>query len=252
MTIRVEVLAEAAWADAVASELVACVAADPTLRIVLPTGDTPSPVYRGLVAAAAPGRLDLSRATVLLLDEYLGLAPNDPARCEVRLRRELLDHLDRGPRFVPIAVDRAAPADAAAAHDRAVVDAGIGLALVGLGRNGHIGLNEPGSGPEAPTRVVELTASSAAAAATYGASRPPSAGITLGMDRLLAADELWLLVTGASKRDVLAAALEGPETPDCPASWLRRHPRLTVLADEAAAGGLRVQRAPNPRLRAII
>lgn len=238
MSVRVEVLAGASWADAVASELVARITADPTIRIVLPTGDTPSPAYRAIVARAARGEVDLGRATVLLLDEYLGLAPDDPARCEVRLRRELIDGLDSAPRFVPIRADDAPPTEAARAHDRAVVEGGIGLAIVGLGRNGHVGLNEPGSGHGAGTRVVELTASSAAAATTYGAGRPPSGGITLGIDRLLAADELWLLVTGSGKRDVLAAALEGPETTACPASFLRRHPRLTVFADAAAAAGL--------------
>jgi glucosamine-6-phosphate deaminase len=105
--------------------------------------------------------------------------------------------------------------------------------------NGHVGLNEPGSGPDSPTRVVGTAAATQEAALRrYGAGRAPVTGITLGMDRLLAAGEIWLLVTGSRKADILARALNGPEGDDCPASFLRRHPRLWVIADEGAAARL--------------
>lgn len=239
MTVRVDVFPAAAWADRVAAELAGRLAARPRLRMVLPTGDTPSPVYARLVAMALEGTVSFARAEVILLDEYVGLPPGHPARCDARLRRELLDRLPSPPHaFHAIAIDERDAAGGAATHD-AVAARGVDLAVLGLGSNGHVGLNEPGSRPDDPTRVVRLAASSRRAAAErYGADPPPSAGVTLGLDRLLAAGEAWLLVTGAGKARVLARVLEAPEGPDCPASYLRRHRALRVIADEPAAAEL--------------
>jgi glucosamine-6-phosphate deaminase len=143
-----------------------------------------------------------------------------------------------------IRVDVLEPADAAAEHDAAARD--LDLVLLGLGMNGHVGFNEPGSTAGSPTRVVELDeATLAAAVERYAATRRPTAGITLGLDRILEAREVWVLATGARKADVLAHALEGPETPDVPASYLRRHPNLVVFVDRAARRAPRLDRRPD-------
>lgn len=233
------VLPGTAWAEGVADDLASRLAARPSLRICLPTGDTPSPVFAALVSAEARGEVTFGAATIVMLDEWVGLPPGDPARCDVRLRAELVGRLQVGPAaLVAIDVDGPDPEAAAARHDEAA--RGLDLAVLGLGMNGHVGFNEPGSRPEDPTRLVRLAASSQdAAMARYGATRVPTAGITVGIARLLEAREVWLLVTGERKAPVLQRALEQPEGPDCPASYLRRHPRLTVFADEAAAGMLR-------------
>jgi glucosamine-6-phosphate deaminase len=116
----------------------------------------------------------------------------------------------------------------------------LGLVLLGLGANGHVGFNEPGTQPDSPTRIVTLAATSrAASTARYGATSEPSRGITIGMDRILAAAEVWLLVTGGHKAAILRSTLREPESLDCPASYLRRHAKLTVFADEEAAALLR-------------
>lgn len=223
------------WADAVAAELVARLRATPAMRICLPTGETPAPLYAALVAASPPGLW--SQATVVMLDEYLGLAPDDPAAGGPRLRRELLDHVSPG-RFVEVDAAGSDPDSAARNLDRAAAE-GLDLVLLGLGINGHIGLNEPGSRAASPTRVVDLASrSKEVATARYGAAVAPERGITLGLARLLAAGELWLLVTGRRKAEILRAALHGPETPDVPASYLRRHPRSRVIADTDAASEL--------------
>jgi glucosamine-6-phosphate deaminase len=235
---RLVILPAEAWAAAVAGEVAALLAERPTLRLCLPTGDTPTPLYAALVEAERHGGCSFAGATVVLLDEWVGLAPGDPARCDVRLRTELIDRLAAPPSFVPIDADGADPEAAAAALD--VAAAGLDLAVVGLGMNGHVGFNEPGSGPGDRSRVVRLAASSReAATARYGAGVVPMAGITIGLARLLEARGAWLLVTGERKAGILRRALEGPEEPACPASYLRRHPRLTVFADVAAAAGLR-------------
>jgi glucosamine-6-phosphate deaminase len=237
--VRLVVLPAADWAATVAAELVARLSDRPDLRICLPTGDTPSPVYAALAAAEGEGRVSFAEATLVLLDEWVGLPPGDPARCDARLRAELVDRLRTPPgAFVAIDVDGPDPEAAAARHDEAA--AGLDLAILGLGLNGHVGLNEPGSRPDDRTRLVRIAVSTReAATARYGATRPPTAGITVGMAPLLEAEEAWLLVTGERKAAILRRALEGPEGPDCPASYLRRHPRLTVFADEMAATLLR-------------
>ncbi len=224
-----------AWADAVAGDLIGRLRATPRMRICLPTGDTPSPLYAALVRASPPGLW--SEATVVSLDDYLGLAADDPASAGPRLRRELLDHVVVG-HFVELDSSGADPDAAVRAIDAAAAE-GLDLALLGLGINGHVGMNEPGSTAESPTRVVELEASSReVATARYGAAVAPERGITLGLARLLQADEIWLIVTGERKAPILRAALEGPETPDIPASFLRRHPNCRIIADTAAAGQL--------------
>jgi glucosamine-6-phosphate deaminase len=237
--VRIEVLPEAGWAEVVARTLLDRLAASPGLRLCLPTGDTPSPVYARLAALDATAEFGgrWTAATAVLLDEWVGLPPGDPARCDWRLARELLDPLAPPPRFVPIDVDGDDPEAAAARHDTAAT--GLDLAVLGLGVNGHVGFNEPGSRPDDPTRLVRLASSSRdAATARYGAALTPTAGITIGLARLLAAREVWLLVTGARKASILRRSLRDPVGPDCPASYLRRHPRLTVFADEAAAAEL--------------
>lgn len=233
----VTVLPAAAWAATVAEALLGRLRAEPRLRICLPTGDTPSPVYAALAGHDRAGDALWAQATVVLLDEWVDLPPGDPARCDVRLRRELLDRLAPPPRFVPIDVDGSDDDAAARAHDEAA--RGLDLVLLGLGMNGHVGFNEPGSRPDDPTRLVRLARSSReAATARYGAARTPTAGVTVGMARLLEAREAWLLVTGGHKASILRRAIRDPEGPDCPASYLRRHARLTVFADEAAAARL--------------
>jgi glucosamine-6-phosphate deaminase len=238
--VQVDVLPAEAWAHRVAADLAARLQATPGLRICLPTGDTPSSVYARLVEMAGAGAVSFARAEVVALDEYLGLPAGHPARCDVRLRHELLDGLPVAPAaFHPIDADDPDP-DRAAARIDAVAARGIDLALLGLGMNGHIGLNEPGTFPDAATRVVRTAeASRRAAAERYGADPPPTAGITLGIARLLEAREIWLLVTGERKASILARAIDGAEGPDCPASYLRRHDRVRIVADEPAARLLR-------------
>ena len=242
---RLRVLPASAWAAAVADELLDRLAAEPRLRVCLPTGDTPVPLYAELAARDAARSPSWAQATVVLLDEWAGLPPGDPARCDVRLRRQLLDQLAPPPRFVPIDVDGSDDEAAARAHDAAA--RGLDLVVLGLGMNGHVGFNEPGSRPDDPTRLVRLAVSSReAATARYGAALTPTAGITVGLGRILEATEVWLLVTGERKADVLRRALREPEGVDCPASYLRRHPRLTVFADEAAVAGPRRRRPRAP------
>lgn len=239
MTPNLEVHRAADWADAVAADLTDRLRAEPRLRLCLPTGETPAPLYAALSASTDA---DLwSQATVVLLDDYVGLGPDDPAAGGPRLRREIVDHVHPAS-FIDI--DQSGDLEVAVQrHDAAAI--GLDLAIVGLGLNGHIGFNEPGSTADSLTRVVDLHPRSREAAEGYGAEGAPERGITIGLARLLEAGELWLLVTGERKAEILRAALEGPETPDIPASYLRRHPHWRVMADAAAAAPLSIGSPPT-------
>jgi glucosamine-6-phosphate deaminase len=138
--------------------------------------------------------------------------------------------------------DVADPTDvdaACRAYDRTVRAAGgFDLAILGLGPNGHLGFNEPPSSAEAPTRRVALTDESLASNAVYWGGRDvvPREAVTAGMDLLLAARTILLIVTGARKRDILHRTLHGPVDPRVPASFLQRCPQAIVVADAAAVG----------------
>jgi glucosamine-6-phosphate deaminase len=115
---------------------------------------------------------------------------------------------------------------------------GLDLTLLGLGGNGHVGLNEPGTTAQAGTRVVRLASATRAAAGRYGSDQEPEWGMTLGLRPILDSREIWLLVTGSSKARILERTLNGPIGPEVPASFLRTHTNAVVFADESAAAGL--------------
>ncbi len=194
------------------------------------------PIYERLPGALQALGTTMARCTLVLLDEYLGLPAGDPIRCDSQLRRQLIDRLDRRPaRFLAFDVDGGDAAAACRSFDAEIgALGGLDLVILGLGMNGHVGMNEPGTSADAPTRVIELAPSTMEAARSYGAEPPPTHGVTLGMAEILAAREVWLLARGPRKADILEAVLDGPVTPNVPASLLRGHPGLRVIADDDA------------------
>ena len=230
------VLSDARHVGLLAAELVANrIRARPSLRVLLPTGHTPVPMYAALREHAADGSLPTAHLAVLGLDEYVGLAGDDPRSFRATLDRELAG-LPLGRRE---ALDGAAPdLLAEAARYQAVLDAApIDLAVLGLGRDGHVAFDEPGSRPGDRVHTVALTATTIedAAPAFGGAEGVPRTALTVGLSTLLAAREILLLVTGAEKAEALRATLEDPAGPRVPATMLRDHPRLTILCDRGAA-----------------
>ena len=151
------------------------------------------------------------------------------------LQRSLLGLIDTAPASLH-SIDVADDDVAAACHryDAEVADGGLDLTVLGLGTNGHLGLNEPGSEPDSSSRVVDLHETTVANAAAYGTGPAPQWGVTLGMGPLLASREIWLLVTGAAKAEILHRSLTDPIGPEVPASYLQTHPNVAVLADQAA------------------
>ena len=177
----------------------------------------------------------LDDLTLFLLDEFGGLPDDDPGRCISMLRRDLLSNTEGRPTVHVPDVDASDPEHAADRYGDLIEDGGLHLALVGLGKNGHVGMNEPGATADLSTRVVSLEPSTSANAARYGASTSPTWGITVGISELMEADEVWVLVTGAHKSEILQRTLEGPIGPAVPASFLTTHPHCSFFVDESAA-----------------
>lgn len=203
----------------------------------LATGRSPVSIYDHLAAEVAQSRLSLAGITSFNLDEYLGLGAGDPASFHSYMDRHLFSRVEIGRTHLP---DGHAPDPAAEAlaYDRAIGAAGgIDLQLLGIGRNGHIAFNEPGSDFDSRSRVVALDDSTRRANAPDfpPGQEVPHKALTMGIGTILEAREIVLVATGAAKAQALAAALAGPAGVDCPASALQRHGALRVFADRAAA-----------------
>jgi glucosamine-6-phosphate deaminase len=208
-------------------------------------------LYRELGAARAEGRLDASGIRLVQLDEYLGLETGDRRSLLGWLRRDVAAPLAVGDdAIIGWSLERDDPVTAAASYDAAVAEAGgIDIAILGLGPNGHLGFNEPPSGPDAPSRSVVLTDASLDSNAAYWGSREnvPTEAMTAGMGTILAARRVLLVVHGEAKRPILARLLDERVSAELPASFIRDHPAATILADLDAWG----QERPRPSPAAV-
>lgn len=235
----------AAVAREVAGRLLAERLERPARPLGLATGRTMQPVYEALArrvaglpeAAGAALRRDWLSYN---LDEYVGLGPADAGSFRAGMHAQLTLPLGLDATTVRIP-DGLAPDPAAEAEryaDALAAAGGIGLQLLGLGENGHVGFNEPPCRETAPCRCVCLSPSTLRQnAAAFGGDigAVPRQAITLGLREILAAERILLVVTGAAKAEVLRRAFALPPDPQLPASWLQLHPSVTVIADAAAA-----------------
>lgn len=223
-----------------ADKVVATVAAKPDAVLVLPTGNTPLGLYRELVARHRSGQVDFGRVRFVVLDEYARIDRADPRRLTLWLERALLDAIGAGAERV-LAFDPGADPDAEAVRVESAIGGlgGIDLAVLGLGPNGHLGFNEPGSTFDSRARLVTLAGETIRSNAAYWGSRArvPVAGLTLGLGTLRQARQLLLLVSGAAKIDIYRKFRDGPVGPSLPATLLRMLDDATVLVDRAALAG---------------
>ncbi|MBT1004176.1 glucosamine-6-phosphate deaminase [Paenarthrobacter sp. DKR-5] len=211
----------------------------PNLVLGVATGSSPMPVYARL---AAERSADFSSVSCFALDEYVGLAPADPNSYAAFVRRLVTEPLGIGSANTHLP-DGAAPdvAAACAGYEARIKDAGgIDLQILGIGRNGHLAFNEPSSPLDSRTRVVELTEDTRTANARFfrAPEDVPRQAITQGLGTIREARELLLVASGRAKAAALRQALSGPVDASCPASLVQLHPRVTVIADQAAASHL--------------
>lgn len=209
----------------------------PALVLGVATGSTPNSTYRAL----AERRPDLSQLTAFALDEYVGLEPRHPQSYAEVLRREFGEPLGVPASRIRLPGQGVAPVDAGAAYERAIVEAGgIDLQILGIGTDGHVGFNEPGSSLASLTRVKTLTEQTRADNARFFDSLDdvPLHCFTQGLGTIRRARALVLLAFGAEKAEAIAGAVEGPVSSSLPGSVIQLHPNVTVIVDEAAAGRL--------------
>jgi glucosamine-6-phosphate deaminase len=222
-----------------ADRIAALIARKPDAVLGLATGSTPLPVW----AALRDRGLDLSRVRGFALDEYLGLPPGHPESYRAVITREVVEPLGLDPALVRVPGDDGGPIETAGArYEAAIRDAGgVDLQILGIGRTGHIGFNEPGSSLASRTRVKTLTDATRADNARFFASADevPRHCLTQGLGTILDARELVLLAFGAAKAEAVAGAVEGPLSASLPGSVIQLHPEVMVLVDEAAASTLR-------------
>ncbi len=210
----------------------------------LATGQTPLAVYRELVRRHRTNGLSFQNVITFNLDEYCGLPPEHPQSYRFFMERELFSQIDIAPEHthIPDGMGTAAEHAVRCRKYEAAIRAagGIDLQILGIGRTGHIGFNEPPAGPETRTRCVELNALTLADNARFfGAEESvPRQAVTMGVGTILEAKEILLLAFGEKKADVVARALQETPAEECPASWLQQHPRCTWLVDAAAGAKL--------------
>ena len=208
----------------------------------LATGSTPVALYEQLIALYRAGAVSFAKARSFNLDEYLGLPADHPQSYRSFMQRTFFDHIDIDltQTFVPPG-DSADPVAACGDYEAAIrLSGGIDVQLLGLGRNGHIGFNEPTSSLSSRTRVKTLTQETIADNARFFADDEfqPHLALTMGIGTISDARKIVLLATGASKASAVKAMVEGPVTAWCPASVLQYHTDTIVIIDEAAGSQL--------------
>jgi glucosamine-6-phosphate deaminase len=233
---------EAAAARLVAQILVKELRANPHLVLGLATGRTMEAVYRLLVEAHRQEGLDFSLCRTFNLDEYVGLPADHPSSYRYHMNKHLFEQVNFDRRNTHLPNGIAQDLDAECAHYERVIQkaGGIDLQLLGIGRDGHIGFNEPLSALRSRTRVKALTPTTLEQNAPFfgRADTMPRRAITMGVGTILECRRCVLLATGAEKAEVIARAVEGPITSMVSATALQLHPRCTVVVDEPAASRL--------------
>ena len=231
-------------------EEVACLGADEICRLLarkraailgLATGSTPIAMYQVLIELHRKNRVSFKDVKTFNLDEYAGLAPDHPQSYRTFMNQQLFNEIDivLGNTYIPYA-GSFPDAEALAYENKIQQEGGIDLQVLGLGRNGHIGFNEPSSSLASRTRVKTLTAETVADNSHYFEFEEfqPRLAITMGIGTIMEAREVMLLATGSAKADAVKKMVEGPLSASCPASVLQLHPHALIVVDKEAGSQL--------------
>lgn len=215
----------------------------PDSLLGLATGSTPIPLYNELIKLSKLGVVNFAKVRSVNLDEYLGLEESHNQSYRYFMQNNLFNH-------IPIKHENTAMPNAMAEdtlaeckrYDKVITDwGGIDLQLLGIGHNGHIGFNEPGTEFVVKTHLVEIAQKTRTANSRFFDNDPdkvPSHAITMGIGNIMSAQKILLLVSGEDKADILHKSLTGAVSPSVPASVLQLHNNVTVIADLQAAKSL--------------
>ena len=231
-----------------AAVMAAQIIAKPDCILGLATGSTPVGLYQNLIAANKAGDLDFSQVTTVNLDEYAGLDGTHDQSYRYFMNTNLFDHvnIDKSRTNVP-GGKTADPEAECARYEKLLQELGpADIQLLGMGRNGHIGFNEPADTFTVPTHVVELTQSTIEANARFFASADevPRKALTMGVGAIMRARKVLVVVSGADKAQAVKDAFAGPIDPHVPASILQVHPNVVLVGDKAALAGLKEAGVP--------
>ena len=205
--------------------------------IAFPTGKTPLALYAELVHRKKAGKLDPAGLVAFNLDEYCGLAADHPRSFARFMREHLFDAIGLDPAHCHIprgSMDPSAIASHCREYERKILAAGgLDMVLLGLGRNGHVAFNEPGSKKESRTRKVQLSVETRTDLASQfgGLEHTPTEAISMGIATLLSAKRLRWMAFGESKRAILRRTLSETQSSQCPATWLRTHGDCKLFSD---------------------
>jgi len=215
----------------------------PNTVLGLATGSTPIRLYEKMMIANQTKRVCFKKVTTFNLDEYLGLAVGHPQSYRYFMDHRLFNHIDidKENTFVPNGASDNPIADCTHYEEYLREKGGVDLQLLGIGSNGHIGFNEPGSSLASRTHIAVLSKETISANKRFfsvGESQP-HLSITMGIGTILESREIMLIATGANKAEAIKNTIEGPVSSSCPASILQMHPYVTIVMDEEAAKSLR-------------
>jgi glucosamine-6-phosphate deaminase len=245
--VRTEVFSSADEACEVSAQEIAAVIRskkDGPVVLGLATGSTPVRLYQRLIQMHREEGLSFANVVTFNLDEYYGLSADHPESYRRFMQRQLFDHVDMRPEFIHVPdgmTPRQEVFEACARYEASIEQfGGIDIQILGIGRTGHIGFNEPGSDCESKTRLVTLDARTRRDAARdfLGEENVPRHAITMGIGTILRARRIILLAWGASKSAIIRRAVEDSPTDQIPASFLQYHHNTVFRLDEAAASRL--------------
>ena len=226
-----------------ATIIAAQIVAKPDCVLGLATGSSPVGTYKNLVAWNKQGDISFKEVRSVNLDEYYGLSGDHDQSYRYFMQTNLFDHVDIVPENTNVPNGLAQdPAAEGERYEALVASLGYAdLQLLGMGRNGHIGFNEPCDCFPLATHLVDLTESTIEANARFFASAGdvPRQALSMGIGTIMKARKILVVVSGEDKADAVAKAVQGPIAPEVPASILQLHPDVTIVGDEAALSGLK-------------
>jgi glucosamine-6-phosphate deaminase len=218
---------------------VRCLQTHPSAVLGLATGSTPLGVYQQLIVHSHSGDIDFSQVTTFNLDEYIGLPADHPQSYYSFMQREFFQHLTVPPAriHIPSGVETDFGTYCQWYEDQITESGGIDLQILGIGTDGHIAFNEPGTALDSRTHLTDLDPRTINDNARFfdSAEEVPRRAITMGVATIMDAREIILLATGENKAAAIHDAIEGPVGSDCTASALQNHPKTTFLLDPASA-----------------
>lgn len=228
--------------EVAASIVVRAIAKNKKVVLALPTGQTPRKLYRFLIKAYQRGSISFKKAVAFNLDEYIGLSPMDKASYHFYMKENFFKFIDIKSKNIFIPDGQAKNLKSECRHYEKEIKKqnGLDLAILGLGKNDHLGFNEPGSSFNSKTRVVKLSKATRKATAKFFKGRKVSSfAITMGLKTIFSAKKIILLASGREKAEAVKKALKASISPQIPASILHKHPNVIFIIDRSAAAKIK-------------